>query len=89
MAEIVTPLTATGVVQSKRGYYHGYVVTTALSAAAITLYDNASAASGTVVDVIPASATAGTRQISPEPIKLQNGLYASFGGTGTVLFLTD
>lgn len=89
MAEIVNAVTATGIVQAKRGYYHGYIVTTALSAAAITLYDNASAATGTVVDVIPASAAAGTRGVLAEPVKLQNGLYASFGGTGTVLFLTD
>lgn len=89
MAEIVTAQTTTGAVQGKRGYYHGYVVTTALSAAAITLYDNATAASGTVVDVIPASAAAGASHTVPSPIKLQNGLYASFGGTGTVLFLTD
>lgn len=89
MAEIVTARTTTGAVQDKRGYYHGCVVTTALSAAAITLYDNASAASGTVVDVIPASTAAGTAHTFPNPIKLQNGLYASFGGTGTVLFLTD
>jgi len=79
--------TATGVVSAVPGYYHGYIVTTALSAAAITLYDNASAASGNVIDVIPASTTAGTRGVLPVPVPVANGIYASFGGTGTVVFL--
>lgn len=78
-------LTATGQVGSVGSRkYHGYVVTTALSAVAITLYDNTSAA-GTVIDVIPASAPVGTRVECAIPCSL--GIYASFGGTGTVLFL--
>lgn len=89
MAELKTSLTGTGVVKAGPGYYGGFNVTTALSAAAITLYDNASAASGTIIDVIPASSTAGTVRSLPSPIKVQNGIYASFGGTGTVLFLFD
>lgn len=78
-------LTASGAVGSAGARkYHGYVVTTALSAAAITLYDN-TAASGTVIDVIPASTVAGTFRECAIPCS--NGIYASFGGTGTVLFL--
>lgn len=80
--------TATGTVKSGQGYYHGYVVTTALSAAAITIYDN-TAASGTVIDVIPASTAAGTRGILPNPIPISTGIHAAFGGTGTVLFVYD
>lgn len=89
MAERKTARTGTGAVQATPGYYHGYVVTTALSAAAITIYDNASAASGTVIDVIPPSAAAGTRGVLATPVKCDNGVYASFAGTGTVLFLHD
>ena len=78
-------LTATGAVGSAGARkYHGYVVTTALSAAAITLYDN-TAASGTVIDVIPASTAAGSFRECAIPCS--NGIYASFAGTGTVLFL--
>ena len=80
-----TALTASGAVGTSGGRkYHGYVVTTALSAAAITIYDNTSAA-GTVIDVIPASTAAGTYRECAIPCT--NGIYASFGGTGTVLFL--
>jgi len=66
--------------------YYGFIVTTALSAAAITIYDN-TAGSGTVVDVIPASTGAGTRSVLPCPVPCTTGIYASFAGTGTVLFL--
>lgn len=79
--------TGTGAVKASAGKYYGYIVTTALSAAAITLYDDAAAASGTVIDVIPASTPAGTRGILSAPVPCANGIYASFGGTGTVLFL--
>ena len=41
-------LTGTAAVKASAGKYYGYKVTTGLSAAAITIYDNASAASGTV-----------------------------------------
>lgn len=86
-AERKTALTASGVVSSHDGYYVGYIVTTALGAGAITIYDNASAASGTVVDVIPASSAAATKVNFATPVKMTNGIYASFASTGTVLFL--
>ena len=78
-------LTASGSLRGGGGYYYGYIVTTALSAAAITLYDNTDA-SGSVVDVIPASTGVGTH-ILPNPVPFDTGLYASFAGTGTVEFL--
>lgn len=77
-------LTASGAVGAAGARkYHGYIVTAAPSAA-ITLYDN-TAGSGTVIDVIPASAAAGTLRECAVPCL--SGIYASFGGTGTVLFL--
>jgi hypothetical protein len=80
-------ITATGAVKASAGKYYGYIVTTALSAAAVTIYDNASAASGTVIDVIPASTAAGTRGVLAAPVPCTNGMYANVAGTGTVLFL--
>lgn len=89
MVGLTKSLTATGVVSPNDGTYSGYVVTTALNANAITIYDNASAASGTIIDVIPASTAAGTTKNLANPIRVKNGVYASFGGTGTVTFLYD
>lgn len=82
-------LTASGQVGAAGArVYRGAIVTTALSAAAITIYDGTSA-SGTVIDVIPASTTAGTKIKPPSNVPCTNGIYASFAGTGTVLFLYD
>lgn len=78
--------TATGVVESGPAICYGYIVTTAMSAAATTVYDNASAASGTVLFVIPASTAVGVYQW-PVGVLVNNGIYASFAGTGTVNFL--
>ena len=83
-----TPLTSTGAVRAKGGYYHGYIVTVATTGA-VTVYDNASAASGTVIDVIPTSTAAGTRGVLAQPVPVANGVYASFASGGTVLFLHD
>jgi hypothetical protein len=81
-------LTASGSIKASQGTYYGYIVTTALSAAAITIYDNTSA-TGTVIDVIPASTAAGTRGVLPAQVPCNTGIFASFAGTGTVLFLYD
>ena len=83
-------LTATGAIKASAGKYYGYKVTTTLGAGAITVYDNASAASGTVIDVIAASTAVGDTDgtiILPAPIPCSAGMYASFASTGTVLFL--
>ncbi len=85
-ADSKTAITATGTVKSGAGYYYGWIVTTALSAAAVTIYDN-TVASGTVIDVIAASTAAGTRGVLPTPIPCSTGIHAVVGGTGTILFL--
>ena len=77
-----TSLNATGAVKASPGRLASVLVTTALSAAAITIYDNPSAASGTVLAVIPASSAIGFRVVVDLPAL--NGIYASFGGTGTI-----
>ena len=78
--------TATGAVAAAPCIVYGYNVTTAMSAAATTVYDNASAASGTVLFVIPASTAVG-QYFFPVGVLAVNGVYASFAGTGTVNFL--
>lgn len=88
MAELTLSRTTSGIVKGTPGYYTGYVVTVALSAAAVTIYDGITAA-GTVLDVIPASSAVGTKGSFATPIKAKTGLYSDFGGTGTVTFLFD
>ena len=78
--------TATGVVNAGPAIVYGYIVTTAMSAAATTVYDNASAASGTVLFVIPASTAVGFYTL-PVGVLATAGVYASFAGTGTVNFI--
>ena len=79
-------LTASGVVANAPCIVYGYIITTAMSAAATTIYDNASAASGTVLYTIPASTGVG-QYTFPVGIITTAGAYASFAGTGTVNFL--
>lgn len=50
----------TVVVKSSPGRLNKVLVTTAASTGVLTIYDNASAASGTVLAVVPASTAAGT-----------------------------
>lgn len=66
--------------------YYGYLVTTALSAATINVRDATGAGSGTIVDIIAASAAAGVQNRLPVGIYCSTGCYADFNGTGTVTF---
>lgn len=88
MAERKLAITATGLVSGQPAYYYGYTVTTALSAAAVTLQDGLTAA-GTVIDVIPASTAAGTTKILATPVKCTAGIFATVAGTGTVLVIFE
>lgn len=90
MSNIATRATSTAVdvaIQAHDGEYCGYVVTTAMSANASFVYDNASAASGTIIDVIPASSAVGAKSGLLIPIRVKNGIYVDIGGTGTVTIL--
>lgn len=78
--------TGTGTVVSGAKYYYGYIVTTVIGAGTVTIYDN-TAASGTVIDLIPAATAAGTRGVLPCPVPCSTGIHAVFASTGTVLFL--
>lgn len=88
MAERKSAITATGQVSGQPCYIWGWLVTTALSAAAVTLQDGLTA-TGTVVGVIPASAPIGTTVTFNSPIKCNVGLFATVAGTGTILLLLD
>ena len=79
-------LTADGVVANAPCIVYGYIVTTAVGAGTITIYDNASAASGTVLYVIPASQPVGVYQF-PVGVITTAGAYADFASTGIVNFL--
>lgn len=82
LAAFTTSVTATGVVKPGAGRLLKIVVTTAMSAAATTIYDNASAASGTILFVVPASAAVGN--VYTIDLPAVNGIFASFAGTGTI-----
>jgi hypothetical protein len=76
-------LTGTAAVKTAPGRLHKIVVTTTTSAA-VTVYDNATAASGTVLFAVPSSAPVGSAYAVDLPAL--NGIYASFAGTGTLAF---
>ena len=69
--------------------YYGYVVTTALSAAVCNVRDATSAGTGTIIDIIAASAAAGTQVNLAAGKYCANGCYADFAGTGTVTFFSQ
>jgi hypothetical protein len=80
-------LTADGQIgAASAGYYLGYLVTAALSAAVINVRDAIAAGAGTIVDIIPASAAAGVQVNLPYAKYCPTGVYADFAGTGTVTF---
>lgn len=66
--------------------YYGYLVTTALSAASVNVRDATSAGTGDIVDIIAASAAIGIKNFLPGGVYCPTGVYADFGGTGTVTF---
>lgn len=83
VASATAPLTATGAVKAAPGRLFKLVITTALSAA-VTVYDNTAAASGTVLFATAATPAAGT--IYDVNLPAASGIYASFAGTGAITF---
>jgi len=80
-AQTVTVPAATNgyVVKAIAGRLCTVLVTANMATTALTFYDNNAAASGTIIGVIPATATAGS--VYNFKIPAQNGIYA-VGGTG-------
>lgn len=83
IAAFTLPLTATSTVKAGPGRLLKMVITTALSAA-VTVYDNTGAASGTVLFATAATPAAGT--VYDVNLPAVNGIYASFAGTGAITF---
>jgi hypothetical protein len=73
--------TATAAVKTAPGRLLKIVVTVAPSAA-VTFYDNASAASGNILFIVPSAAVVGT--VYDVNMPALAGIYASFAGTGTL-----
>lgn len=73
-------------VRTAEGWYAGYTVieTGGSNAATVRIYDNASAASGTLIGAVNLAA-GGSADVSLNlPTWCVNGVYVDVGGTGTV-----
>lgn len=85
---IAVPVTVDGVVVDHRTTFYGLSVRNATGVAnTIILYDNASAASGTIIAVVDLVATVGHQVFSvPVGVQCNNGLYLDVTGavTGSV-----
>lgn len=76
---------ASAAITALPGRFHGLVVVTdGTNAATIIVYDNASAASGTVLAkvLVPGASGYGVVQIPDQGIEAINGIYCSVSGTG-------
>lgn len=76
-------LTASGVVKGRNGVLKGATVS-ASSSGTLTVYDNASAASGTII-LGPVSLIAGQVIHLYDGIRVSNGIYAAIGGTSATV----
>jgi hypothetical protein len=77
-------LSASGIISANPGGLTGIsCFTNGAAAATLTIYDNASAASGTVLAQIAVpGANLGVCQVFPTNIKASSGIYASISGSG-------
>lgn len=75
-----------GAIKASPGKYYGYIVITAIATDDVIVYDNTSA-TGNAVDRIISGTEKGTHGVLASPVPCSIGMYASFGGTGSVLFL--
>lgn len=83
-----TEVTSDSVVKAASGYLVSVLLTAGSAAATIVLYDNASAASGTVLATLKTSAANISVQWSPaQPIAFQNGIYADITGASATAYV--
>lgn len=78
MSAAVTPIAVSGdtAVHTTHGFYAGFCLReTASSTAVVRIYDNASAASGTIIDVISLAAGESARELYPRAVRVSNGIY--------------
>ncbi len=72
-------------VRATAGWYRGFVVveTGAAATATVRIYDNASAASGTLIGAANL-AISGAADVHCDPVWCENGIFVDLGGSGTV-----
>lgn len=72
-------------VRTSAGYFRGFVVveTGGANSATVRIYDNASAASGTLIGAANLAAS-GSKDVHCDPVYVENGIYVDYGGSGTV-----
>lgn len=72
-------------VRTAAGWYRGYTVveTGGADTATVRIYDNASAASGTLIGAANLAA-GGSADVHCDPVWCENGVYVDLGGSGTV-----
>ena len=84
---VALPTSSGEVTGTGPGEYLGFTAaeTGGTAAVNVTLYDNASAASGVILDVIRLAAGQSSGDYYPRPGReVVNGIYASVSGTGTL-----
>ena len=85
----VLTLAASGIISAQPGHFIGAALAAGADAATMILYDNASAATGTVICKLSAELTGGANFAPGTQIYVKNGIYAALTGTaplGTVVF---
>lgn len=72
-------------VRAAAGWYRGFVAveTGGANAATVRIYDNASAASGTLIGAVNLPA-GGSADVHCDPVWCEHGIYVDLGGSGTV-----
>lgn len=89
MLGLVRPVALTGSDQAVRAgsaIYCGFAVqeTGGSNAATVRVYDNASAATGTLIDTVNLAAGGSETRMYDRGLWCENGIYVDVGGTGTV-----
>lgn len=80
-------ITADGIVSAAPGMLVSVLLAGGSGASSVVLYDNASAASGTILATVKAIAT-DSREWSPaQPIVCSKGIYADISGTGAAAYI--
>lgn len=72
---VIVPVTGTVAARARKGSYNGFSLR-ATTAAVVNIWDNASAASGTRLDVLNIGLNVSDREYYPdEGIRVENGIY--------------
>lgn len=80
-------VTADGAVKTSNGRLSAVLLTAAAATATIILYDNASAASGTILASLSCVQNTSTHVTFPHGLVFSNGIYADIGGAGAAAYV--